>query len=229
MRFCVRVDDVGWTPEKTADAGLQIAQRFHDAMCGLPYLTGIIPARVDDEGLAWLKSNPQGMTIALHGFEHDSKEEGGSEFAKLSQRECRDRLWWGSKIGSTEHLILPYNRYQPELTEACYLEGIKYIWGGANHDAVYPSRWPTPPPPYPLGRVSFVPSWAMAYGATLWKIGVDDVPLKVSLPTIIDLPGKAVLTLHITWEAARSATFDGVKWLVDYLGDRIISAEEYLS
>src|SRR5688572_17933391 len=69
-QFVLRVDDVGWTarpidpaPLKAPDVGLELAQRFHRALGGIPYLAGLIPATIrhDDEAQAWLASKPEGM------------------------------------------------------------------------------------------------------------------------------------------------------------------------
>lgn len=239
MNFCVRLDDVGWSeqespspPLKLADRGLELARRFHAAMQGLPYLAAVIPSALDRDGLAWLQTAPAGMTIAMHGFNHRISVDGvASEFRHLDLEQCRQRIECGRvalKDVPIEHLVLPFNCYEPDLAEACYQSGINYIWGGGEHGSGCPSRWPTPPQPYSLGRVTFVPSWAPTYAATLWRMGPEDRPLESVLPRLLDLPGKAVLTLHITWECCHSADFCGVKWLVAQLGDRAISVEEYL-
>jgi peptidoglycan/xylan/chitin deacetylase (PgdA/CDA1 family) len=233
MQFTVRVDDIGWIQNRIADRGLLLAQRFHASMRGLPYLAAVIPEVVDHDGLVWLRSKPEGMTIALHGFDHHPTGNGvASEFHECDLDACRQRIAWGLnslKGIEVRHMVLPFNAYAPPLSEACYLTGIMYIWGGGLHDVTVPSAWLTPPQPYSLGRVGFVPSWAPTYAATLWRMGADDIPLRETLPRILDLPGRAVLTLHITWEAAKSDDFRGVNWLVEQIRDRVISAQEYLA
>jgi len=219
---------------KYPDKGLRLAQRFHDAMQGLPYLAGIIPACLDDEGKEWLRSKPVGLMPALHGLDHEGPNGARSEFRGLDAAGCQARIAAARGILAecgieTEHLILPFNAWEPELA-SCHDEGICYVWGGGTHNTTAPSRWPISPPPYPLGSLTFVPSWLKTYAATLWQMGADDRPLNTVFPDLLDLPGKAVITLHITWEAAKSeGDFRGVKWLVDLIGDRVISPEEYLS
>jgi hypothetical protein len=224
MKFGMRVDDLGWQSTGVVDPGLRLAQRFHAAMAGLPYLGGVIPAALDDAGVAWLVSKPTGLTIAIHGWDHGTVDGVRSEFRGKDLGMCRRLIDRGQKLmgGPYQHFIPPFNSLEPDLPEACYHEGIRYIWGA-------PSSWPTPPQPYPLERVTFVPSWERTYAATLWRMGPDDIPLLEMLPRIMDLPGKAVICLHATWEAAKSEDFKGVRWLVDLIGDRVISPDEYLA
>jgi hypothetical protein len=230
VNFMIRVDDLGWTPDKEPDAGLDLAKRFHEAMAGLPYLGGIIPAMLDDDALAWLSSKPAGLTIALHGWDHSRVDGVDSEFRGKDLDECREMLYRGQKRmdGPHFHLIPPFNSVEPDLPEACYLEAIRYIWGGGRHDRKEPSMWATPPQPYPLGRVTFVPSWIPTYAATLWRMSEECPPLTEKLPRLLDRLGKAVITLHITWESARCDDLEGVRWLVDQIKDRVISPDEFL-
>lgn len=232
MRFCLRVDDFGWVANSVPDRKLSLAQKMHATFQGLPYLGAVIPSTLDHDGLAWLQSAPAGVTIAMHGFNHSYSEDGcASEFRNCDLQRCRQRIGWGKnslKDVAIRHFVLPFNAYAPDLSEACYLEGMGYIWGGGGHDYTHPSPWPTPPQPYSLGRTVFVPSWAPTYAACLWRMGSEDVPLCESLPRLLELPGRAVITLHITWEAAHCADFRGVRWLVERIGDRVITPEEYL-
>lgn len=235
MKFAVRVDDLGWIETGKPDRGLSLARRFHAAMQGLPYLGAVIPACLDDEGLAWLASAPAGLTMALHGWDHRLQQGARSEFHGLDLTHCRavldrGRRWLAEVTGvGIGHLVLPFNGYESEVADACFYEGIRYVWGGGSHVSAAPGSWPTPPQPYPLGRIAFVPSWAPTYAATLWRMSPENVPLSEALPQLLDAPGRAVLTLHITWEAAKCDDFRGVRWLVDLIGDRAISAEEYLA
>lgn len=234
MQFVIRVDDLGWISNGDPDPGLQLAQQFHAAMGGIPYLAAVIPAFLDEAGLRWLASTPEGMTVAIHGWNHKRSQNVSSEFHGLDQDSCRARIDRGRRLLRDEakiepdHLVLPYNAMEPPIPEACYHEKIGYIWGGGDHCAITPSPWPTPPQPYPLGRVGFVPSWALLYGATRWQMGADDRAIETVLHKLIDWPGKSVLTLHITWEASRGKKFEGVRWLVEQIRDRAITPEEYL-
>jgi hypothetical protein len=234
LKFCIRVDDYGWTATdpKQSDKGLRLAQRFHDSLQGLPYIAGVIPLTVDHDGLAWLQSKPTGLTIALHGLKHSHSSGGvASEFHGMDVNQCRQHIAWGRTALQgipIVDMILPFNGYEVDLAEACYLEGIYRIWGGGLHSQTTPSAWPTPPQPYPLGRVTFVPSWAPLYGATQWRMSADTLPLTETLPSVMNSPGKGIITLHITWEASKSADFSGVKWLADKIANWVISPEEYL-
>jgi hypothetical protein len=227
MNYCIRVDDIGWTTEKLPDKGLGLAQRFHAAMQGLPYLGGIIPACLDAEGLAWLASKPIGLTIAQHGYDHRKVDGVASEFRGLNLTGCRERINRGWRLfrdnrTSTEHMIPPFNAIEPDFPQACALEGIKCIWGE-------PSTWPTPPQPYSIGPIMFVPSWMPLYAATMWRMAAETAPLTETLPQTLSMPGRAVITLHITWEASKSESFNGMRWLVDQIKDRVISPNEFLT
>jgi hypothetical protein len=229
----VRVDDIGWQSSNKRDRGLELAQKFHEAMAGQPYLAAVIPGALDRDGVDWLTSSPACVTVALHGLVHQrSEDDVASEFRGMDLEKCRNLICRGKRILENmpiKHMVLPFNAYEPQLDEACYLEGIRWIWGGANHSTVVPSSWPTPPQPYPLGRLGFVPSWAPTYAATHWRMGADDVPLCETLPRILEWPGKCVLTLHITWEASRSRDFAGVRWLSETISNHVITIEEYLA
>ncbi len=241
MRIALRVDDVGWTPveikrgnpAKQPDQGLELARRFHAALQGLPYLAGIIPAALDDAGVEWLATKPQGMTPALHGCDHGLAADGSpSEFWGLRRSEIRSRMIAGKSMLrraglDTEHLILPFNAWEDMLEPVCVEQGIGYVWGGGNHEVKTPGDWPTQPQPYPLGRITFVPSWRPLYAACWHQLGPDDRPLKGVLPRLLDWPGRSIITLHITWEA-KCPEFEGVRWLADQIGDRVISSGEYL-
>lgn len=228
MKFCIRVDDIGWLQNKQPDSGLELAQRFHAALAGLPYLAGVIPACLDQAGLEWLKSSPcGGMTVAQHGWDHRYVNGVASEFHGMGLYECRKRISRGVNVFrangiAPRHMIPPFNAIVPAFPNACYFEGIRYLWAA-------PSSWPTPPQPFPMGHVTCVPSWLPVYAATRWAMSPTTLPLRETLPAVMDQPGKAVLTLHITWEAARCADFEGVRWLVDTIGDRVIGPEEYLA
>lgn len=232
MNFVVRVDDIGWQSFNVPDVGMSIAKDFHAAMQDYPYLAAVIPSTLDHDGIAWLQSQPAGMTIAMHGLNHAKCDDGvASEFRSMDLKAIRQRIAWGKlamKDIATAHMVLPFNHYEPEVAEACRIEGVRYVWGGGSHDTSTPSQWPTPPQPYPLGCITFIPSWNQTYGATVGDMGDGNEALTDSLKGIINWPGKAVLTLHITWEYSKSAMFEGVKMLIDLIGDRIISVGEYL-
>lgn len=234
----IRVDDIGWTateaanpPMKQPDTGLRLAQRFHEAMQGRPYLAAIIPAAVDDEGLEWLRSHPQGLIPALHGWDHSVSNGVRNEFHGLSQNDMRVAIDRGRKRLDLDvvHFVPPFNGCEPELAEACVFEGVKYIWGGASHKEPAPSGWATQPPPYPWGRVTFVPSWRRAYGATRWKMSDDDVPLVSIADELVQMPGRVLVTMHIPWEMAKGGEdFSGVRELVELIGELVVTPEEWL-
>ncbi len=56
----------------------------------------MIPASTDDEGLAWIKAQPN-ITIAMHGITHEEKEEC-SMFGKHYTR-----------LGRPMHFVAPFN------------------------------------------------------------------------------------------------------------------------
>jgi hypothetical protein len=218
---------------KAPDHGLELARRFHAAMQGIPYLGAIIPACVDADGVAWLQSRPDGLTAALHGWDHYPPGGVRSEFHNCNLDGARALLERGRHhlgLGDLAHFVPPFNAVEEVLPEACYLEGLHYIWGGGSHGVAQPSDWATQPPPYPLGRVTFVPSWAPTYGATRWRMSAEGPPpLLETLPALLEREGCAVVTLHICWEAAHDAErFDGVRRLVDLIGAHVISPAQYV-
>lgn len=224
-KIMVRVDDIGWTDEvlnypiKKPDAGLRIAQQFHHAMGGLPYLAGVIPACVDHEGLTWLRTKPSGMTIALHGWDHGAdRVDERDEFSARSVDEIRDRIDRGQKlIGPTEHLIPPYNAVPEVLCRAVWHEGIRYVWVGAEY-----GTW------WRINNINVIGSDAFLCGATRWQQGIRDPIVNVSIQNVLRESSRwAVLTLHLPWEWARDPEFNGVRELVAILTDHIISPVDY--
>lgn len=229
MQFLLRVDDIGWSPEyqDKTDRGLRLAQDFHRKLGGLPHLGAVISEFVDQDGLAWLKSKPVGMKVALHGLNHTP-----GEFRNLTLADCRARIRRGKAAledALLEDVVLPFNQYETGLAEACRTEGIRRIWGGGHHLITEPSRWPAPPAPYPLEHLCFVPSWRPTYAATLWRMRADIRPLSEILPGLFELPGKAVITIHVTWEKGLSKDLKGIQWLADTIGGHLIGVEDYLN
>jgi len=222
VKFVLRVDDWGWASAGVPDAGLALARKFMLAMTGWPMLAAIIPACLDDEGRRWLKSRPPGVTVAMHGYQHERAREGcDCEFEGMSPRRCRRMVHTAKnalQIG-TRHFVAPWNQYTPQLTEALLAEGMDIHWHGIDDKNLAPAG------SGPL----VVPCWRPLYGAALWEMSAEDRPLKDVLPQLLDAPGSAVICLHITWEATRGEHFPGVRWLVDLLGDRLVSTDEYLA
>jgi len=235
MKVVLRVDDYGWSPReatpspmKAPDDGLRLAQGFHAALGGLPYLAAVIPAAVDERGLEWLQSEPSGLTIALHGWSH--RPAGGgvhSEFHDFDEAGCRALLDQGQRMlrtaaGPPRHFVPPFNAMEPALVDALWHEGLRYVWGA-------PSAWPTPPQPYDLERLTFIRAWAPLYGASVWRQGPQDRPLLEVWQEVREWPGKAVMTLHLPWEYARNPGLDGLRRLVEAIGPAVIGPEEFLA
>ena len=231
MRFLLRVDDFGLShregervPDKLPDVGCEIARRFHDAMSGLPYLAAVVPAALDEAGGAWIRSRPAGMTVALHGWDHSTRGTVHNEFHGLTMTEMRDKIAAGYKIvGGCKWFIPTFNACEEGLFEACWHESIRFVCGA-------PSYWPTPPQPWSVYRdVLFVPSWALTYGATGWQQGKNGPPpLLETVPMLLNLPGLAVLTLHVNWESAKDAEFKGVRALAEVLRGHVVTPEEFV-
>jgi len=230
MKFCIRVDDIGWTPTESStppikepDAGLELAQKFHEAMNGLPYLAGVIPGFMDEIGLNWLRSRPTGLTVALHGWNHALSGGDRDEFAYHNVGQIRHKLALGQAlIGPTEHYIPPFNAVSDKLPAAAWNEGIRYIWGAQK-------AWPTPPSPYYLYKCLFIPAWAPLYGASGWAQNCDSQPLLTTVSNVLDTTGYAVISLHITWEAGKeSGTFWSLRKLVNLIQDSVISPQDFV-
>lgn len=230
MKFVIRVDDVGWSateapgraPMKMPDPGLRIARKFHEAMGGVPYLAGVIPAVLDHDGANWIRGRPPGMTVALHGWSHEPSGSVRSEFHGMDPEKIRERIADGRRVvGFTSHFIPPFNAYDDAWGEPMWHEGIRTVWG-------LESRWPTPPRPEERGRQIFVPAWAPLYGATRWTQGSAEAPIVDVLDRYAVREGIAVLTLHVTWEAARDPAFEGVRELAGLIRDAAVFPDELL-
>ncbi len=193
-------------------------------MQGRPYLAAAIPGELDDEGREWLKSGPAGLSIAMHGLRHFPARLGvESEFAGLSHGQCLDMIWEAKELLGleTSHFVAPWNHYTQNLVDALLEEDIDIHWTGAQYGTV---------PPDPIRTVArcIVPAWATLYGSLLWPSGANMKALSHAMPEVMERPGCAVLTLHITWESRDGMDFSGIRWLIEHYGDRIISPEQYL-
>jgi peptidoglycan/xylan/chitin deacetylase (PgdA/CDA1 family) len=192
-------------------------------MSGFPYLAAVVPAELDDDGRQWLASNPEGMTIAMHGVTHRRMPPGAdSEFAGRGREECFDMIESGKRMLGvmTNHFVAPFNYYGEHLHAVLCENDICVHWTG-------PTVADVPSPPEDNGDYVAVPAWRPLYGALLWPSGTYERPLCEAMPELMEMQGRAVLTLHLTWEAARGEEFEGVRWLVERYGDRVISLEEY--
>jgi hypothetical protein len=225
MRVCVRVDDFGLRPHTgETDCGLALARKFHKAMRGTPYLAGIIPARLDDAGRTWLISKPSGMTVAMHGIAHEKvSPQAESEFAFRARRECSSMVRLGKTLLGvpTRYFIAPFNHYGDHLHGVLAENGIDAHWVG-------PTSERFPRPMQQTSGYSLIFAWKPLYGCLLWPSGSPNAALCESLPALMGLEGKAVLTLHSTWEAARGERFEGIEWLVERYRDSVMSPEEFL-
>ncbi len=232
MRLVIRVDDVGWTQEaaeerplKKVDVGLKLAQRFHAALGGLPWLAGVIPSALDDDGYKWLLSGPAGLTVAMHGVTHRKSQGVDSEFRGMTTKQCESLLTEGvERLGlPTSHFIPPFNALEPELTKALKVTGFKTVWGQYEHGMS---------PPRPMDGLTFVPSYFPLYSATLAPMGADQPPILSQFERggLLRGPGFAVVTLHLPWEAAKcdADDFEGVRELARVAGKLVVSPDDYL-
>lgn len=223
MRLLLRVDDFGLRPDKSTDTALELARAFHEALGGLPYLAGIIPGLIGPEGRAWIRSRPRGLRVALHGWKHRLSAGGvESEFHDLDLDGCRPLLRRGQRlIGPTEDFIPPWNAAPEYLQAACAAEGLRRIWGEPRDDA-------DPPAPERTAHGWYIPAWRPLYGATLWHMGDGRPALVDCLEAAAGRVRRAVVTLHVTWEAVYSPSFWGVARLADRYGPDLVGPEEFL-
>lgn len=234
MKILIRVDDFGMTPQaglgplyggRLPDVGLALAQGFHAAMGGLPYMAAVVPAAVDAGGLAWLRGKPAGLTIALHGWDH--RDAGGrDEFNESNEDGIRKCLDAGRrKLGPTPYFVPPFNAVSDTLFRACYHEGIRYVFGG-------PVDWPTPPNPMEKAMgVKYIPAWARLYGATRWVQAPGNQVLCTELNMeLVRVYSFAVLTLHLPWEFARDPELFGVRDVARRLREffDVLSADDFV-
>lgn len=226
MKFVIRVDDLGWTGRehgglKEEDPDLDRARQFHEAL-GLPYLGAVIASIPSPVGRRWLRS-AQGLTVAIHGWDHGRGRPKADEFDGLTLNQMRDRIADAQHaVGPSPHFVPPFNACPEILPEAAWLEGVRFIWGA-------PSSWPTPPEPTSLRSVRFIPAWAPLYGASRWCQSLDcKDPLVVAVQPWLDMPGLAVLTLHLTWEFARDPELAGLRHLAGIVRSRVISPADFI-
>jgi hypothetical protein len=223
------VDDCGFlptdAPKKLPDKGLVLMKAFHLAMQGMPYLGAVIPACLDREGRDWLESQPKGLTVAMHGFRHQQIRPGlQSEFAEVGFVKCDSWIEAAKKMLKvpTQHFVAPFNSYTTDLSNALLRHGFNIHWMGISESPDIPMiKWEP--------GLTEIWCWSPLYSATLWKMSPESIPLVRTLPSVIGRPGTAVICLHITWEAAKCDNdFTGIRWLVDQVGDRLISPDEFL-
>jgi hypothetical protein len=231
VKFLIRVDDIGMTPEETSmppgkkwDHGLKLAQKFDAAMQGVPWMAACVPAMIDEDGIAWLQQSPH-ISVALHGWDHC--EEGGcrNEFEGLSVDDCRLKICKGqSRIGPAPFFVPPWNAYTPNFVEGAWHEGVRHIFGA-------PVEWATPPSPVELERgVKFWPAWNCLYGSLAWQQSPEGCgPIMKMLPSLLGETGRAVITLHITWLAARDPEFVHVREFSKLIDGSAMSASEFVS
>jgi hypothetical protein len=197
MKFCIRVDDFGFLPDKSNDSGLRCACRFHEAMAGLPYLAAVIPACLDGDGLDWLNEKPDGMTLAMHGFAHQPAAQGVySEFHGRTFSECLRMLQearWMMPI-ETRHFVAPWDQYTQPLLDALSVAGFDRLWMASQNGM-------NPPEARGLSRI-LVLGWRPLCAALTRRMQASDEILLDYLPKIMDGPGRAVICLHVTWETA---------------------------
>lgn len=233
MILAIRVDDFGWTttptptpPIKEPDVGFQLAQRFHEAMSGLPYLAAIIPANLDEAAQSWLDSKPAGLTPAVHGWDHGAERPSSrDEFEGRTIPFIRDQLDRGRRLlGDTRHYVPPYNALSGRVIDACFHEGLHVIWGG-------PIDRHTPPEPCTAGGVTLIPAWLPLYGATCGNFSSNNTTLLDVLPRMLATPGHAVLCLHLTWEFSHDQSLDGLRRLCDLLraDDSVVSPDAFVA
>lgn len=230
MKFVIRVDDIGWTAEpaeekplKKPDAGLRHAKRLHEALGGIPWLAGVIPAALDNEGRAWLASRPPGLTVAMHGVTHRRTDGFDSEFRGRTTPDCEGALRRGIDLlgMKTRHFIPPFNCADPELMLALRATGFEAVWGQYSTMITPPSK---------VQGLTFVPSLFDLYSSTLAGMGPGQEPLVGKINQFLAADGYAVITLHVTWELAKcdQGNFQGVRELCRRLEDRVISPDRYL-
>jgi len=226
LRLTIRADDLGWDvkqPDKI-DRGLSLARRFHDAMQGVPYLGAVIPSCVDADGRAWLRSRPKGLTVAMHGVTHNMVSPGvESEFAGLTRTKCMVMIGSGQRrLGvPTQHFVAPFNHYGEFLGDALADCGIIYHWYGDTPEQ-------EPMPPKRSERFVWIPVWRPLYGMTAWRVADDRPSILDVLAGLNGSIQSAIVTLHITWEAAFPPEFDGVREFVKTYGQHVITPDEYV-
>jgi hypothetical protein len=189
----------------------------------VPWLAAVVPAELDPEALGWIRSQPAGVTFALHGWNHHRRESQDNEFYGYSREKCREILSRGlEKIGiPLRHFVAPFNGVTEQLLEACGEVGLSVVWGAPE---------PLLPGPRLSGRVIFVPAdWDFYGHSTLPEIGTAPEPLAKLLPKVAQEPGVACIVLHIPWEASLRDGFVGVRKLAEMLRGRTFSPDLYVS
>jgi hypothetical protein len=128
MRFVVRVDDCGWTPDKTPDVGLEYFRRFRRAARiderTLPIVWGFIPAMLTVSDLAALAeelratkadlpTDRTGERLAVHGWDHALGAVVSAERMLVAIRQLSgvESAAHGATGRRTPIYIAPFNQY----------------------------------------------------------------------------------------------------------------------
>lgn len=223
MKFILRVDDCGWTPDKEPDANLDFFLEWRDAagLAGLPVVYGFIPTMVIDDDLAILAKQLSGAEeLAVHGHDHAKGAIVSDLQMEAALRRFRDH-------GLTcRSYIPPFNAY-----DYCEVEAWIRAMRGSGIEPHSPNYFfggfPDDGQSLNLGNLPCIISRqaAMAYHVPADRHYYDRArPL---IERVRAVAGKgtesgapAVLTLHCTWDAKDLA---GVGELVKAVREHLVS------
>jgi len=214
VRFLVRVDDFPWH-----GFGLAQFREFHSIMeeSGIPYLLGVTPRLAIDhrdpgcdrfndlshDEIEFLKGADKSVEIGLHGLTHRVSSASDdpnqrSEFIGLSREALRSRFAEGLRLlegvgRSVDTFVPPYNTFDFVALDVAR-QYFRQVTGGPESIPHVGLRLT----PSVLSGVTYVPSYAMAYGYAREIRRFVDRAKERGYQTLVPL------TLHWHWEAERN-------------------------
>lgn len=242
MKFVVRVDDCGWTPEKQADAGLKYFREWLHA-CNLdvasyPVVLAFIPATLSVNDLASLGDIlvDCGRTgdvprLAVHGWDH---ERGATvEADRMSHglnclREAASRIAWSGLFAKKlENIyVAPFNAYTKSTVRewSRATTGTNGLFlGGFRDDAQSVDYGPDPV--VVRKNVIHVPAVLHWYDHAPPLVGrVKELLSQAWTPDDDIEPPPVVLTLHTTWDVN---SFGALSELFHLIGPMIVPPESF--
>lgn len=236
MKFVVRVDDCGWTPDKRPDAGLKYFREWFHA-CNLdvapyPVVLAFIPATMtvadlDDLGGILRACDSPGHVprLAVHGWDHEKgaiveaekMAHGLSCLEHAAARDCftvrHERIYVPPFNAYTKKTLLDWSRATSG-TNSLFLGGFRDDSQSVDYG---------PDPVIVRKNVIHVPAVFKLYArapALVEQLG------KIVEPEIVDdvEPAPVVLTLHITWD---DKYFAALGELFHLIGPSIVPPESF--
>ena len=206
MGFILRVDDVGWNPDKTRDKDLAYFCRWRDTLGlqGCPVYYGVIPQYVREEEVAKFHQILQGdEELAVHGWDHIP----GAVVEQYQMQSALERL--RGKVRCRSY-IPPFNVYKQKTIED---------WGKACPNGYFFGNFPDLTTFQGILPTTYRTGYFLSAVRPLYDH--SDVLLH-NVPQWESLDCPLVVTVHATWGVHR---MDLVRALGEMLKDKLVSID----